>query len=124
MSEDEVETKDVMYKVSKRNMRSWYPGSVSRKVRYFSRPKYTSLESLKQTIRKYFGKETSQTVYVFWKDSNGTKIPINYDKELKAAQEIMTKECRCRNVNCSGCGIVEFSIKYYSGYYEYLGYDG
>ena len=76
----EIEIKDVMYKVSKRNMRSCHPGSVPRKVRYFSCPKYTSVESLKKTIRKYFGKESSQTVYVFWKDSNGTKIPINYDK--------------------------------------------
>ena len=43
----EIEIKDVMYKVSKRNMRSCHPGSVPRKVRYFSCPKYTSVESLK-----------------------------------------------------------------------------
>ena len=82
----DFEKKEVTYKVFNKS-------SKKEAVRYFSLPKITSLKPLKDTIQNIC--KPKKDFRIYWTNNMRNKIPIECDEELKAAQEIMIKKCRC-----------------------------
>ena len=112
----DFEKKEITYKVFNKS-------SKKEAVRYFSLPKITSFKPLKDTIQNIC--KPKKDFRIYWTNNMRNKIPIECDEELKAAQEIMIKKCRCRRMrsselfpeegmekDCSGCGNIVLYIKY------------